>query len=195
MSELNYFPILNTERLTLRAFELSDAAEVQRMAGSAKIAATTATIPHPYLDGMAEDWISKHQQWFDQGISVDFAIEIKSTQTSTSIPTPKLIGNISLMLNKTNHRAEIGYWIGEEFWNKGYCTEAMKEVIKYAFTVRAMNKITCRHIATNPASGKVMIKSGLVQEGYLKHDIHKNGHYFDTLVYGLLKSDWMKQCH
>lgn len=180
----NNFPILNTDRLTLRAFELSDASEVQRMAGSSLIAATTATIPHPYLDGMAEDWISKHQVWFEVGISVDFAIELKESK--------KLIGNISLMLNKINHRAEIGYWIGEEFWNKGYCSEAMKAVIRYGFTSRVINKITCRHIMTNPASGKVMKKSGLVQEGYLKQDIYKNGHYFDTLVYGILKSDWVK---
>jgi ribosomal-protein-alanine N-acetyltransferase len=175
----NTFPILNTERLTLRAFELSDASEVQRMAGSPQIAATTATIPHPYLDGMAEDWISKHRGWFENGTSVDFAIELKASK--------KLIGNISLMINKTNHRAEVGYWIGVEFWNHGYCTEAMMEVIKYAFTRPEINKITCRHIMTNPASGKVMLKSGLVQEGYLKQDIFKNGQYFDTLVYGLLK--------
>lgn len=184
---LTHFPTLNTERLTLRAFELSDASEVQRMAGSPQIAATTATIPHPYLDGMAEDWISQHLEWFEKGISVDFAIELKATN--------KLIGNISLMINKTNHRAEIGYWVGEEYWNKGYCTEAMKEVIRYAFTARVINKITCRHIMTNPASGKVMLKSGLVQEGYLKQDIYKNGRYFDTLAYALLKSDWIKKCH
>jgi ribosomal-protein-alanine N-acetyltransferase len=185
--DANNFPIITTERLTMRSFELSDASEVQRMAGSSQIAATTANIPHPYLDGMAEDWISKHQNWFEEGISVDFAIELKSSK--------KLIGNISLIINKANHRAEIGYWVGEEFWNQGYCTEAMKEVIRYAFTSRVINKITCRHIMTNPASGKVMMKSGLVQEGYFRQDIYKNGHYFDTLVYGLLKSDWFKKSH
>ena len=102
----------------------------------------------------------------------------------------KLIGNISLILGSTKHKAEIGYWIGEEFWNKGYCTEAMKAVVKYAFTARSINKITSRHMAMNPASGKVMVKSGLVQEGYLKQDVCKNGHYVDSLVYGLVKSDW-----
>jgi ribosomal-protein-alanine N-acetyltransferase len=179
----NNFPALSTERLTLRTFELSDADEVQRMAGSQKIAETTTNIPHPYLDGMAEEWISKHQEWFEKNISVDFAIEIKESK--------KLIGNISLMLDSTKHKAEIGYWIDEEFWNKGFCTEALKAVIKYAFTARSINKITSRHLVTNPASGKVMVKSGLAQEGYLKQDVYKNGHYFDTLVYGLVKTDWM----
>ncbi|MCB0368851.1 MAG: GNAT family N-acetyltransferase, partial [Bdellovibrionales bacterium] len=86
------FPILETERLILRPFTLADAKDVQQMAGSQKIAETTVVIPHPYLDGVAEDWISKHQDWFRSGDSVDFAIELKSFK--------KLIGNISLMINK-----------------------------------------------------------------------------------------------
>lgn len=180
--ESTQFPTLQTKRLLLRAFTLSDAKEVQRMAGSPKIAETTATIPHPYLDGMAEDWISKHQEWFEKGISVDFAIETHSDK--------KLVGNISLMINKSNHKAEIGYWIGEDYWNQGYCTEAMKEVIKYAFESKGLNKITCRHMMTNPASGKVMIKSGLQREGYLKQELFKNNKFYDTVVYGLLKEDW-----
>lgn len=177
------FPVLTTARLKLRPFNLEDAKEVQRMAGSPKVAATTAAIPHPYLDGMAEEWISKHQEWFQKDLSVDFAIE--------SISSKKLIGNISLMINKSNQRAEIGYWVGEEYWNNGFCTEAMSEVIKYAFEVKNLNKITCRHIMINPASGKVMTKNKMVQEGYLKQEIFKNSTFQDMVVYGLLKSEWM----
>lgn len=176
-------PTIQSKRLTLRPFNLNDAKEVQRQAGSPSVAATTATIPHPYPDGAAEDWISKHQAWFINGTSADFAIMLRTTS--------KLIGNISLMINKPNQKAEIGYWLGEEYWNNGYCTEAMKEVIKYAFEVKNINKITCRHMMTNPSSGKVMIKSGLTQEGYLKQELLKNGQFYDTVVYGLLKSDWI----
>ena len=176
------FPMFQTARLVLRAFQLSDAKEVQRMAGHPSVAATTSTIPHPYLDGVAEDWISKHVDWYKNGSSVDFAIELQSSQ--------KLIGNISLIFDKKNHKAEIGYWVGVEFWNQGYCSEAMKAVIDYAFEVRGLNKITCRHMATNPASGKVMIKNGMAQEGVLKHDLYKDGRFVDIVVYGLLRIEW-----
>jgi RimJ/RimL family protein N-acetyltransferase/GNAT superfamily N-acetyltransferase len=175
-------PTLQTNRLILRPFNLEDSKEVQRQAGSPSVAATTTTIPHPYPDGAAEEWISKHQGWFKSGISVDFAITLKTTS--------KLVGNISLMINKSNQKAEIGYWLGEEHWNNGYCTEAMKKVIEYAFNVKKLNKITCRHMMTNPSSGKVMIKSGLNQEGYLKQELLKNGQFYDTIVYGLLKCEW-----
>ncbi len=176
-------PTIQTDRLVLRPFHIEDSKEVQRQVGSPKVAATTAAIPHPYPDGAAEEWISKHQGWFNSGTSVDFAIVLKGAN--------KLIGNISLMINKANQKAEIGYWLGEEHWNNGYCTEAMKEVIKYAFEVRNLNKITCRHMMTNPSSGKVMIKSGLTQEGYLKQELLKDGQFYDTVVYGLLKSEWV----
>ena len=134
---------------------------------------------------MAEAWISEHANRFAKELSVDFAIELKSENI--------LVGNISLMMSKAHCKAEIGYWIGEEFWNKGYCTEAMREVVRYAFEVRGLNKITCRHVMTNPASGKVMLKSGLTQEGYLKQEIIKNGRFYDMLVYGLLKAEYKER--
>lgn len=182
---ISSFPILKTQRLTLRPFSLDDAKTVQKLAGDPQIAATTATIPHPYLDGMAEDWISKHQDWFQKGVSVDWAIIQNSDQ--------QLVGNISLMIHPSNQRAEVGYWMGVNFWNHGFCTEAMQKVIEYAFEVRNLNKITCRHMHINPASGKVMLKNGLKQEGVLREEIFKNGKFFDTIVYGLLKSEWVKR--
>ena len=97
------------------------------------------------------------------------------------------------MINKNNKKAEIGYWVGEDFWNQGYCTEAMRKVIKYAFEDKKLNKITCRHMMINPASGKVMIKSGMQKEGYLRQEIFKNEKFYDTVVYGLLKSEWVPE--
>lgn len=179
---MNTFPRIETDRLILRGFKLSDSKDVQRLAGHPKVAETTATIPHPYLDGIAEQWISNHNDWFNKGQSIDFAIELKETQ--------QLIGNISLMINKTHHRAEVGYWIGVEYWNNGYCTEALKQVIQYGFQTRNLNKITSRHMHTNPSSGKVMLKAGLKQEGVLQQDHFKDNQFYDLVVYGLLKKNW-----
>lgn len=172
-------PTLKTSRLVLRPFQLSDAKEVQRQAGHPDIAATTATVPHPYLDGMAEQWISGHAAVFAAGTGTEWAI--------TFADSGKLVGCISLMgISKQHQRAEIGYWVGKEFWGQGICTEATKAVIKYAFEELKLNKITCRHMHTNPASGKVMLNAGMQQEGVLRQEHFKNGVFYDMVVYGLL---------
>jgi len=76
---------------------------------------------------MAEEWIKTHQEAFDKGEAVTFAITLK--------PDGMLIGAIGIHINKTNRLGEMGYWIGKPYWNQGYCTEAAKEVVRYAFEV------------------------------------------------------------
>ena len=100
-------PSLETERLILHPFRLEDAAEVQHLAGDRSIADTTLNIPHPYMDGMAEEWISKHQPLFNDGKGVTFAITRKADGS--------LIGAISLMGMVRDHLAELGYWISQPY--------------------------------------------------------------------------------
>lgn len=175
-------PTLKTPRLVLRPFALDDAKEVQRQAGHPDVAATTATIPHPYPDGLAEQWIASHAKFFEAGTGVEWAMTIAETG--------KLVGCISLMgISKMHKRGEIGYWVGKEFWGQGYCTEATKAVIQYSFEKLNFNKVTSRHMHINPASGKVMLKAGMQQEGILRKDYFKNGEFADMVVYGILKGE------
>jgi RimJ/RimL family protein N-acetyltransferase len=178
-------PTLNTERLLLRPFVLADAKEVQRLAGDKAIADTTANIPYPYLNGMAEQWIATHQERFEAGELVNFAI----VQRETNV----LIGAISLMNLSTHHeRGELGYWIGQPNWNKGYCTEAARAVLAYGFSVLELNRIHGRFIKRNPASGRVMKKIGMIPEGCLHAHDKKWGQFEDIVLYGVLKSHWQQ---
>ena len=145
-------PEINTERLLLRGFLNKDAKRVQELAGNFKVSKATLNIPHPYKDGMAEEWIKTHQKGFEENSQVTFAI--------TNNQTNELIGAISLIAIKEK-QAEIGYWIGEPFWGKGYCTEATKALINYSFTKRGLIKLVADHLSSNPASGKVMKKAGM----------------------------------
>jgi ribosomal-protein-alanine N-acetyltransferase len=115
--------VLNTERLILRPFTPSDVSEVQRMAGDPLVAATTLNIPHPYPDGGAEEWIAQHSKWCSEGVCYTFAIEENLTA--------KLLGCVDLSV--TDKQGILGYWIGKEYWNNKYCTEATKRVIQFAF--------------------------------------------------------------
>jgi len=132
-----------------KQFEFSDPKNVQSLAGNRAVADITQNIPHPE-DGMAEAWISNHAEFFRDGKDVHFAFTDKSHR--------KLIGAISLMNITERHRAELGYWTGKTFWNFGYCTEAARVVLRYAFEELMLNRVHASHIARNPASDRVMAK-------------------------------------
>jgi len=149
-------PRLETERLLLRPFTLSDAKDVQRLAGNKAIADTTLNIPHPYEDGMAEAWISSHQPGFEAGEQAAFAITLK--------PGGKLIGAISLKIDTATQMAELGYWVGKPFWGIGYCTEAANRIVEYGLAEFDLRRIHAIHLERNPASGRVLQKIGMSRE-------------------------------
>ena len=173
---------LETKRILLRPFELSDGPRVKELAGDKAIADTTLNIPHPYQDGMAEEWILTRQSKFQAGESVNCAIILKSIQ--------ELIGAIGLIIDKRFNRAELGYWIAKEYWNQGYCTEASKAILKYGFLELDLHRITATHIISNPASGKVMEKIGMKKEGVLREHVIKWDKYEDVVSYGILRKEW-----
>ncbi len=177
-------PILTTERMILRPFELSDANDVQRLAGAREIADTTLTIPHPYEDGMAEEWIKTHKPQFELGKLVNFAL--------TGIEGGLLMGAIGLTINKTHNNAEMGYWVGKPFWNGGYCTEAAAAVMQYAFSELELNRVFANYVSRNSASGRIMEKIGMKYEGMMPKHVLNNGVYEDLILYGIVRSDWEK---
>ena len=162
----------------MRPFSISDAESVKALAGDRKIYETTLNVPHPYEDGMAEKWISSHLSQFYNGNGVNLAVTLRGTGD--------LIGAIGLGAAKAHKRAELGYWIGAPYWNKGYCTEASKEMIKYGFEVIGYHKITSRHMESNPASGKVMEKSGMIREGKLVDEVVKDDEFHTLIVFGII---------
>ena len=179
-------PTLKTKRLILRPHTLNDAKELQRLIGDRAIADTTLSVPHPYEDGMAEEWIGSRQESFDKGEGVEFAI--------TNRQEGYLIGGIGLKLDKANARAELGYWIGKPYWNQGYCTEAAQAVVKYGFKVLGLNRIHAHHMTRNPASGRVMQKIGMKHEGRLRqHFKGRWGQFDDWETYGILRSEYLAQ--
>jgi ribosomal-protein-alanine N-acetyltransferase len=176
-------PSLETARLLLRPFLLTDAQDVQRLAGDKAVAEPTSAIPHPYEDGMAEAWISTHQSAFDSGKMTSFAIILKASNT--------LIGAISLLnISDDGHRAELGYWIGRKFWEQGYGTEAARAVMEYGFSELYLNRIHGRCLKRNRGSGRVLEKAGMRYEGCQRGHENKEQKFEDIMLYGILKSEW-----
>jgi RimJ/RimL family protein N-acetyltransferase len=171
-------PSITTDRLLLRPFTPDDVDEVRRLAGQWEIADTTMNIPHPYEAGMAEAWIGTHEPSWALGRLATFAV---------TVPAAGLVGAIGLTIDPEHKRAELGYWIGRPFWNRGYATEAARAVLAFGFDTFDLNRIQARHLVRNPSSGRVLVKAGLQYEGTMRAHIVKWDVAEDVAMYSLLR--------
>lgn len=178
-------PSLQTERLILRPFRRNDASAVQELAGAREIADTTMNVPHPYEDGMAEQWIGTHEADYESGTSATFAIVLREGAN--------LVGAIGLRLDRSADKAELGYWVGKPYWNLGFATEATGAVLAFGFDELRLNRIQARHFARNPASGRVMEKAGMILEGTARQAAIKWGEYEDFVWYAILREEWSRR--
>jgi ribosomal-protein-alanine N-acetyltransferase len=139
--------------VVLRHFRPGDASEVRRLAGDRRVAETTAAIPHPYADGMAEAWIATHEDERVRGKQYAFAIARAVDE--------QLVGAIALRPVASEHE-NVGYWIGREYWGNGYATAATRAIVALGFSCLDCQQVTASYLTRNPASGRVLEKCGLV---------------------------------
>ena len=95
------------------------------------------------------------------------------------------------MLSPPHANAEMGYWIGKPYWNRGYGTEAAGGVLRYAFEQLGLNRVYAAHFRRNPASGRIMQKIGMTYEGCLRQHIKKWDTFEDMEYYGILRSEYL----
>ena len=174
-------PVLETPRLVLRPFESRDAADVERLAGDWAVADTTQNIPHPYPPGGAVGWIATHPRIWTSGEGATFAIVEREGDA--------LVGGIGLAISALNASAELGYWIGVPYWNRGYASEASSAIVAFGFGL-GLHRIQARHLTRNPASGRVMQKIGMTQGGVLRDAARKWERFEDVAIYAILVRDW-----
>ena len=166
-------PNIETTNLILRPFTTSDSLGVAELAGDIRVAETTLNIPHPYSHDVATSWIVTHEvNWLNR-TSLIYAVTLKSNS--------QLVGTVSLD-SIEGDTAELGYWVGYEYWGKGYCTEAASALVSKAFESFSISVITAVHLSSNPASGCVMKKIGMMKYQSVKR-CNRNGLLSDIEVY------------
>jgi RimJ/RimL family protein N-acetyltransferase len=176
-------PTLRTARLILESFCREDAAELQRLAGAREIADTTLRIPHPYRLDDALTWIEQQNTQASVAEIANFALRLA--------PTRQLIGCVGLRDIELQHRqAELGFWIGVEWWGRGYAREAARVALRFGFETLDLNRICAHHMTRNPASGRVLQAIGMQREGVLRQRVQKWGVYEDVVLYAVLRDEW-----
>jgi RimJ/RimL family protein N-acetyltransferase len=146
------FPVLETERLVLRAPRLDDAASLATLANDRRIAANTLRIPHPYSLADARAFIT------DVNASERETAFLIATQDAVVIGAC----GVAILDGET---PELGYWLGTPFWGKGYATEAARAVIDHAFGELGHDTLLAGARVSNPASRRVLQKCGFQWTG------------------------------
>jgi RimJ/RimL family protein N-acetyltransferase len=143
-------PILQTERLVLRAPGPPDAKSIARLAGDRRIAVNTARIPHPFGVDDAHQFVAAVNR---RAGEATFLITLDGAVIGACGIDPREGG------------PEIGYWLGVPYWSEGYATEAARAVIDYAFDALQHEALQAGARVSNPASRRVLEKCGFQWTG------------------------------
>jgi RimJ/RimL family protein N-acetyltransferase len=144
-------PVLETERLVLRAPRLGDAKTIATLANDRRIAENTARIPHPYKLADAKGWLESVNR--DDG-----------EETYVITLSGHVIGVCGFEA-RDDGAPEIGYWLGVPYWGQGYATEAVHALIDHAFGGLDCVALQAGARVTNPASRRVLEKCGFQWTG------------------------------
>lgn len=178
--------ILETERLVLRPFAVSDAAAMYRNWASDPEVTKFLTWPvHESPEATAElltGWVAqyKNPDYYTWAI----VLKEQGDEPIGSIGTNRYDEQIG--------KAEMGYCMGKDWWHRGLMAEALQAVIDYLFEQVGFNRIQAIHDVNNPNSGAVMRKCGMVYEGTLRQSSRSNQGIVDTCVYAILARDYLK---
>jgi len=170
---------LQTTRLILRPYRRADIRDIVRLIGAREIAATTLRIPHPYTEADARALLRKFAK---EKPPTHFGIYLRGTG--------EYCGGVGLTIDKDHDRAEIGYWIGLPYWNRGIASEAAREVVRFGFETLGLNRIFATCYVGNGASAKILGKLGMKYEGCSRQHVKKWGQYKDVDNFGLLAGEW-----
>ena len=113
-------------------------------------------------------------------------------QLAITLPASgQLMGNCGIRPKPENDwEADIGYELSPEHWGQGYATEAALAMVEFGFRELEMHRVSSWCIADNAASARVLERVGLQLEGRLRQNEYFKGRWWDTLLYGLLESEW-----
>jgi ribosomal-protein-alanine N-acetyltransferase len=189
-------PILTLSGSIMRPWGTQDAESLIRVANNPKVARNLRNrFPSPYTLKDAEWWINN-------------AIAAPPPCPSLAIAHPTtnaIIGGISLELGSDVEcrTAEVGYWLGEEYWGQGIMSEAAKAFVDWGFREMKVKdkdgvelglmRIFATAYAYNKGSEAVLKKAGLVFEGVSRASAWKHGQVVDQLIYAMTREDWENQ--
>ena len=163
--------------MKLRYWKSSDAKFLVENLNDLSITKFTV-IPHPYKLSDAEWFLNKCKRERKKKEGFAFAI----------IVDKKIVGGVSVgSVSEKNKSGQIGYWIGKNFWRKGYASEALKLLLDSCFDELGLVRVYAYVFTPNNPSVKLLEKLCFRKEGVLKKHVFEKGKWFNVFLYALVK--------
>lgn len=171
--------VAKTDDVLLRYLEEADIQKLAEYANNEKVSINLRdAFPSPYTTAHARQFIEMVNK---QNPKTFFAIEYRGNYA----------GNISLSVGTDVYRnsAEIGYFIGEPFWNKGIATKAVNLMTRFGFDTLGLIRIYTGVFEFNTASQRVLEKCGFEKEAIFKCSITKKAKIYDEIRFAKIKTN------
>ncbi|MEW5915364.1 MAG: GNAT family protein [Gemmatimonadota bacterium] len=134
------------------------------------------TFPHPYTIDNARWWVAENKgQTPPQHLAI--------------VVDDMVVGGIGIELKPDIWRfsAELGYWLGPEYWGRGLMTSVLRVVVEYAFDTFDINRLWAGAFVWNAGSMRVLEKAGFVYEARLQKSAFKDGEFVDEVIYAIVR--------
>ena len=161
----------------LRPWRTGDEASLVKYANNRNIWRNVRDrFPYPYTLEHALTWI-------------ELSKRVKPVTNFAIVVDGAAVGGIGLILKDDiySRSAEIGYWLGEEFWGRGIVTEAVRALTDWAFLNFDLCRIYAGVFEWNPGSMRVLEKAGYQLEARLRKRVTKDGQTIDELIYAVVR--------
>jgi RimJ/RimL family protein N-acetyltransferase len=166
----------------VRELRPDDAASLARHGNNRKVWLNLRDLfPHPYMEAHAAGYIAHVR---NRPEILSFAIDVDGDA----------VGGISLRRGEDIERytAELGYWLGEDFWGRGITTEAIRQITERGFGLHGLIRIFAVPFTRNTASCRVLEKNGYAREGVMRKSAYKDGVVEDQYLYAALRDDFLE---
>ncbi len=174
-------PVLETERMLLRPRTKEDKDDIFEYASDPEVTEYVTWPTHRSIEDTIS-FLESSPKNFAKRESIGFAMELKETG--------KMIGDCGfLRIEPKHHRTEIGYVLNRNFWSKGYMTEAVQELIRFAFEEMGMHRVAAICDVENIRSSSVMERCGMTLEGVFREHEIRHEKFVSTKSYAIIKEN------
>ncbi len=175
-------PVIENERLILRTPVTEDAERIFSYASNPVVTKYLIWDTHKSIDDTL-DFLSRAERSRKNYENLTFGIILKKTD--------QLIGMCGFhSINAIHRRAEIGYVLSSDCWGQGIMTDAVSLMLQFGFSKLNLNRIEARTRPENIASRRVLIKTGMNEEGVLRQQMFVKGRFQDYQLFSILKSEF-----